>query len=390
MLSAGSGATSAVTPGVTPAQLPFGGQPVVPAGLGSNGDAGTYTAGQLPYVGQPTQSVGTGDQAVGRADGMGYSSEKTTSCGLGAGLGVDAAAGKYGGAAHLPYNGAGLDGTSQMPFDPQQAGLGAEGKPAVIYGYDGLPNLPPPLALGAAGKSAGKYGIGGFLYGAQPLGFGVDGKSGKYGNGGYVGAQPLRSDGKSAEKYGQGGSPYGMQPLGLGADGKPASPYGNGGLPYYPKPLALGADGKSGKYANNGGLYDAQPLGLGSEVKSAGTKGNGALTAQPLGLETDGGKESKYGVNMFFGNGYQGEEEQTLRRAAKLQLNVSHAPIGNAVPPPGGGWRRMEDDGGCGAELSPPSALSREVRREAGEDEKTRRDARFLPTVSDWKRVVDI
>lgn len=44
----------------TPAQLPYGGQPLVSAGLGLESQAGVYGAGKLPYAGQPIQPVGIG------------------------------------------------------------------------------------------------------------------------------------------------------------------------------------------------------------------------------------------------------------------------------------------------------------------------------------------
>lgn len=67
-VSIGSDAGSsdpATAPGA--AQLPYGGQPLFPAGLGANGKSGGYSAGKLPYGVQPIQPAGLGaDTGMGK------------------------------------------------------------------------------------------------------------------------------------------------------------------------------------------------------------------------------------------------------------------------------------------------------------------------------------
>ncbi|KAG7459915.1 hypothetical protein MATL_G00215620 [Megalops atlanticus] len=122
------------------AQLPYGGQPVVPAGLGANGKLDSYIAGPQGYGGQLFQPTGLGDEAE-----LG---------GLGAGLsaGLDSAAGKYGG----------------YPYGAQPLGLGADGK-FRSAGYMGAGVQPAGYngqlgnGQGPNGGKSSKYGLNGFL-----------------------------------------------------------------------------------------------------------------------------------------------------------------------------------------------------------------------------------
>ncbi|XP_035253305.1 glycine-rich cell wall structural protein 2 isoform X1 [Anguilla anguilla] len=85
---AGKGAVGAgVGPVAGASQLSYGGQPMIPAGLGAMVKADSLGEGAMPYVGQAFQST-----ALGNQENLG---------GLAAGLGLDAAANKYGEGAYL-------------------------------------------------------------------------------------------------------------------------------------------------------------------------------------------------------------------------------------------------------------------------------------------------
>ncbi|XP_041941196.1 glycine-rich cell wall structural protein 1.8 isoform X3 [Alosa sapidissima] len=154
--------------------LPYGGQPVVAAGLGVDGKSGGYGAGPVPLGLSPDASLGAGLEPVN---------------------------GKFGGMGQLPYNGApvipaGLEGDGGYPYGAaQQLGLGAD-----------------------AGKSASKYGDAGAALGAQPSQPGpqTGGKPKcKNGNGrGYGGPQPAAYAGPLAASQGgyggKDGNKYGM------------------------------------------------------------------------------------------------------------------------------------------------------------------------------------
>ncbi|XP_028815454.1 calymmin [Denticeps clupeoides] len=195
-----------------------GGYPTAPLGLG-------YGAGYNNGYGAPVQPGYAG--AVAERFGEGKSA--------GAVAGADTT-----GAGKLPYSGApivpaGLDGQSQVPFEPHTANLGANVKSGM---HGEMPYGAQPMGQGPEAKSPLKYGIGGLPFGAMPQGPGASGK------------------------YGKGNMPY---------NGKSGGKYGNGGIPYQPQPLAWGPPAKSP--SNYGQQYGVPTLGMGSESKSAGKYG---------------------------------------------------------------------------------------------------------------------
>ncbi|XP_018619893.1 elastin-like [Scleropages formosus] len=151
-------------PGAAAPQLPYGGQPVVPAGLGVNGKADRYGGAQPSYGRQPVQPLGLG--ADGDLGALGVD--------LGGGLGLDST-GKYGSIVQMPYNGlpvvpAGLDGNGGYPYDPQT--MAAEGKVPTKYGTGTYGNGgvqpaaysgPLAAAQGPYGGKESKFGLNGFL-----------------------------------------------------------------------------------------------------------------------------------------------------------------------------------------------------------------------------------
>ncbi|XP_013910872.1 PREDICTED: spidroin-2-like [Thamnophis sirtalis] len=142
--------------------------------------------------------------------------------------------------------------------------------------------------------------------------------SAKYGGAGqnpYRG-QPQQPEATGLGNYGAGRYgdpsqlPYGAQPAGLGVDGK-AGPFGGPQVGYEPQPAkAIGLDGNGNGlgYLNT---RDPQANGLGAAgygPLAAGQAPGGYRSlpgpGQPLGGYR--GKESKYGMNGYMGNGYRG------------------------------------------------------------------------------------
>ncbi|XP_025019742.1 spidroin-1-like isoform X2 [Python bivittatus] len=107
--------------------------------------------------------------------------------------------------------------------------------------YRGQPQQPEATGLGDYG--AGRYGEPSQLpYGVQPAGLGVEGKPGPFGNGnglGYLNSRNLQANGLGAGAYG---------PLAAGQ-----APGGYGGLLGPGQPLG-GYRGKESKYGMNGYL----------------------------------------------------------------------------------------------------------------------------------------
>ncbi|XP_025019743.1 spidroin-1-like isoform X3 [Python bivittatus] len=103
--------------------------------------------------------------------------------------------------------------------------------------------------------------------------------------------------------------PYGVQPAGLGVEGKPG-PFGGPQVGYESQPAqAIGLDGNGNGlgYLNSRNLQ-ANGLGAGAYGPLAAGQapgGYGGLLGpgQPLGGYR--GKESKYGMNGYLGNGYR-------------------------------------------------------------------------------------
>ncbi|XP_069057786.1 elastin-like [Pleurodeles waltl] len=285
------------------------------AGQGKVKDS-VYDAGARPYP-------GTGLRPQYRSEG-----QTPYGANIGAGMGADPASAKYGGAGKQPYGGA-------------QLGGGVEGKPGKYAGAGPLGVQPSvPLAGTYDGSSkAGKYGAGQLPYNGQPImpaGLGGDYAAGKYGAGqpqydAQTGVQGGLGVDPSAAKYGAGQLPYGAQAGvqgGLGVDPS-AGKYGAAQLPYGGQPVV--PTGLDGTVSNMGYLNgDDQPAGLApgtlaplqevqghqplpeyaAQSKSMNTKSSKAGYAQ-LGAgqipNPYGGKESKYGMNGYLGNGgYRG------------------------------------------------------------------------------------
>ncbi|XP_026517553.1 glycine-rich cell wall structural protein 1.8-like [Terrapene carolina triunguis] len=190
-----------------------------------------------------------------------------------------------------------------------------------------------PLGGFGAGPRAGSYptaqqgypGVGGgyLVNGAQPgygNGYGAGGNNhpgagvqSGYGNGAqaaYLGHFAGPGTDLSAAKFGLGQLPYNGQPqqampTGLGGDYSAGKYGGTGQLMYGAQlagPSALDGNGNGPGYANGGDLQ--------ANGRAAG--GYGPLTAGQApggyGLTPTayGGKEAKYGLNGFLGNGYRG------------------------------------------------------------------------------------
>ncbi|XP_053216987.1 glycine rich extracellular protein 1 isoform X12 [Podarcis raffonei] len=267
--------------------------------------------------------------------------------GVGLGLGpAGAKAGKYPGygaqglPAGLGYRvpngyGAGYRGLGYPRVGLPLGSLGARGKPSKSAGYGAGPST-GGYPTGAQQAYIGGVGAGGYpsngIHNGYGNGYGAGGNGYPgvgYGNGNGNGARaPYGSQlggpagDPAAAKYGGTGQlPYSGQPeaAGLGGDygagryGAPQSPYGAqpGGSD------GIGVDPAAAKYGNGNGIgymngRDSQANGLGAAGAygpySAGQTPGGY--GSPLGpgqaLGGYGGKESKYGMNGFLGNGYRG------------------------------------------------------------------------------------
>ncbi|KAG6920513.1 glycine-rich cell wall structural protein 1.8-like, partial [Chelydra serpentina] len=246
------------------------------------------------------------------------------------------------------------------------AGLGPAGAkagPYIGYGPQGLQpgpgyGVPAGYAAGLGGYSQGVKQKPGYFHAALPLGgYGAGPRAGSYPTaqqgypgvgGGYLvnGAQPGYGNG-----YGAGGNSHpgaglqsgygivGAQATYLGRFAGPgtdlsAAKFGLGQLPYNGQPqqalpTGLGGDYGTGKYGGVGQLmYGAQPAGpsaLDGNGNGPGYANGGDLQANGLaaggyrpltagqapggyGLipAAYGGKEAKYGLSGFLGNGYRG------------------------------------------------------------------------------------
>ncbi|XP_053114789.1 glycine rich extracellular protein 1 isoform X5 [Hemicordylus capensis] len=214
---------------------------------------------------------------------------------------------------------------------PTGAGLGPVGAKAGKYPGYGAQRLPTGLGYGVpagygaglgtypqAGKQKPGYRGVGYPRGGLPLG--------AYPGGGYPsnGLQNGYSNG-----YGAGGNGFpgaGLQPGGYGngngaqtsygpAGDPSAAKYGGAGQLSYngqPEAAGLGGDYGAGRYGNGNGLGymnggDPQANGLEAGIYgplAAGGYGRPMVPGQALGGY--GGKESKYSMNGFLGNGYRG------------------------------------------------------------------------------------
>ncbi|KAG8140354.1 hypothetical protein E2320_003048 [Naja naja] len=140
----------------------------------------------------------------------------------------------------------------------------------------------------------------------------------KYGGAGQLPyrGQPQQPEATSLGDYGAGRYgdpsqlPYGAQPAGLGVEGKPG-PFGGPQVGYESQPAqAIGLDGNGNGlgYLNS---RDLQANGLGAAAYgplAAGQApgGYGSLLGPGQQLGGYRGKESKYGMNGYLGNGYRG------------------------------------------------------------------------------------
>uniref|UniRef100_A0A452H465 Elastin n=1 Tax=Gopherus agassizii TaxID=38772 RepID=A0A452H465_9SAUR len=225
--------------------------------------------------------------------------------GFGVAPGVRVKPGKAGYGVPAGY-GAGLGGYSQGA--KQKLGFGAGPRagsyPTTQQGYAGTGG--GYLVNGAQLGYENGYGAGGNSHPGAGLQTG-------YGNGAqaaYLGRFAGPGTDLSAAKFGLGQLPYNGQPqqampTGLGGDYGAGKYGGTGQLTYRAQPArpsALDGNGNGPGYANGG---DLQANGL-----AAG--GYGPLTAgqAPRGYgltpAAHGGKEAKYGLNSFLGNGYRG------------------------------------------------------------------------------------
>ncbi|XP_053883060.1 glycine rich extracellular protein 1 isoform X1 [Malaclemys terrapin pileata] len=238
-----------------------------------------------------------------------------TQNGFGVAPGVRVKPGKAGYGVPAGY-GAGLGGYPQ----------GAKQKPG--YFHAAL-----PLGGFGAGPRAGSYptaqqgypGVGGgyLVNGAQPgygNGYGAGGNShpgagvqSGYGNGAqaaYLGRFAGPSTDLSAAKFGLGQLPYNGQPqqampTGLGGDYSAGKYGGMGQLMYGAQPAgpsALDGNGNGPGYTNGGDLQ-ANGLAAGAYGPLTAGQAPGGYGLTPTAY---GGKEAKYGLNGFLGNGYRG------------------------------------------------------------------------------------
>ncbi|KAM6449600.1 glycine-rich extracellular protein 1 isoform 2-T2 [Liasis olivaceus] len=265
----------------------------------------------------------------------------------GAGLGpTGAKAGKYsaygpqGLPAGLGYRipagyGTGYRGVGYPRPDLHLGGLGARGKPskAGYLGGGGAGSYPSNGLQNGYGNGYGAGGNGFPFAGAQPgaqipYGSQLGGPAGaaaaaaaaattKYGGAGQLPyrGQPQQPEATGLGDYGAGRYgepsqlPYGVQPAGLGVEGKPG-PFGGPQVGYESQPAqAIGLDGNGNGlgYLNSRNLQ-ANGLGAGAYGPLAAGQapgGYGGLLGpgQPLGGYR--GKESKYGMNGYLGNGYR-------------------------------------------------------------------------------------
>ncbi|XP_018542813.2 calymmin [Lates calcarifer] len=239
--------------------LPYGGQTL---GMGAEKSNTKYGIGGLQFGGQPlsTGTNGAGKYGYGGGQygpaGNGKSSGKYG--GLGASIGGDPAAGKYGPGGFpsggqlfgLGSNGnmAGKYGYGRLPYEAQAAGLSPEATSAGKYGLAGSPYQPEPLGLGNNGKLTSKYGGGEVPYAPQALGFGGEAKSaGKYDQGAHQ-SQPLES-----ASEGTAGLPYESLPLEPDSAGKS---YVKGELPS--PAIAVEGEGMSVDRYENVGYINGQ------------------------------------------------------------------------------------------------------------------------------------
>ncbi|XP_026533352.1 spidroin-1-like [Notechis scutatus] len=220
---------------------------------------------------------------------------------------------------------------------PQQGlplgGLGARGKPskAGYMGGVGAGSFPSSGMQNGYGNGygAGPGGNGFPLAGAQPgaqvpYGGQLGGPaaaaaaSTKYGGAGQLPyrGQPQQPEATGLGDYGAGRYgdpsqlPYGAQPAGLGVEGKPG-PFGGPQVGYESQPaqaIGLDANGNGLGYLNS---RDLQANGLGAAAygplaagQAPGGYGSLLGPGQPLGGYR--GKESKYRMNGYLGNGYRG------------------------------------------------------------------------------------
>ncbi|XP_067421821.1 glycine-rich extracellular protein 1 isoform X2 [Emydura macquarii macquarii] len=242
------------------------------AGLGPAG----AKAGPYPIYGPQGLQLGVGAQN-----------------GFGAGPGIGVKPGKAGYRVPTGY-GAGLG------VYPQ----GAKQKP-------GYSRAALPLGGYGAGPRAGSYPTAQQGYPAVGGGYLVNGAQPGYGNGygaggnGYPGAGLPSGYGNGLGQLPYNGQPQQAMPTGLGGNYGAGKYGGTGQLMYGAQPAgpsALDGNGNGPGYVNGG---DLQANGLAAGGYGPLTAGQ-APTGYGLTPAAYGGKESKYGLNGFLGNGYKG------------------------------------------------------------------------------------
>ncbi|XP_030066676.1 glycine-rich extracellular protein 1 [Microcaecilia unicolor] len=138
----------------------YGGQPIMPLAGGFNGGAkpGKYDSSQLPYGSQPVVPAGLGRDYSAGTNGAGLPSYTAQA----PGYGVDPSATKYGGAGELPYRGQSMTPTG---LEANGNGLGypnGDSQPGgpIAGGYG---QLGTGQSLSSYGGKDSKYGLNGFM-----------------------------------------------------------------------------------------------------------------------------------------------------------------------------------------------------------------------------------
>ncbi|XP_061444429.1 glycine-rich extracellular protein 1 isoform X2 [Rhineura floridana] len=302
----------------------------------SNGRGALYFPSLIRGVGGVQPGVGLGPAGAKAGKYPVYGTQGLPAglgaqIGFGTGTGFGSRPGKPGYRVPVAF-GAGYRGLGYPRPGLPLGGLGARGKPSKA-GYGAGPSANGYPTAGAQQAYLGGVGAGGYPsnglqngygYGAGGNGFpGVAPKPGRYGNGAQApyGSQLGGPAGDpAAAKYGGAGQlPYSGQPegVGLGGDygagryGVPQSPYGaqpggSGGISVDPAAAKYG-NGNGMGYMNGG---DLQANGLGAGAYSPLTAGQvpegyGSPLGPGQAVGGYGGKEAKYGLNGFLGNGYR-------------------------------------------------------------------------------------
>ncbi|XP_042701828.1 glycine-rich extracellular protein 1 isoform X6 [Chrysemys picta bellii] len=219
------------------------------------------------------------------------------------------------GAKAGPYTGYGPQGLQPGPAGTQN-GFGVAPGVRVKPGKAGY-GVPAGYGAGLGGYPQGAKQKPGYFHAALPLGgFGAGPRAGSYptaqqgAQAAYLGRFAGPSTDLSAAKFGLGQLPYNGQPqqampTGLGGDYSAGKYGGMGQLMYGAQlagPSALDGNGNGPGYTNGGDLQ-ANGLAAGAYGPLTAGQAPGGYGLTPTAY---GGKEAKYGLNGFLGNGYRG------------------------------------------------------------------------------------